>query len=804
ILALAVFAGSCPVLALEEYQNITTAEEQIEAAPVTQENEDAEPAVNQGTSGAEEEAAASEDQEIVIGTASQFSGEASDAGIAQARRAAQYARTAAVGDVNEDFVDQLSENAVATEAYNEMKKGFSDETFQIEDGQAIITYEPVNSITFHSEGASPTDEECNEAMKDVFLGVSAFRYDCPEVFYLDHSCYASFSMKRSADAAGGYTMRIVSLTLKLPLDFETSDALKAAKTEFNAAVTEAVNQAKQYNSRERQVTALHDWLCEKITYKSSATYAHSPYGALVDHQCVCEGYAKAMKILCDEMDIPCKMVLGTGIVGSNSDSHMWNYVRMEDGQWYAVDATWDDQEGAIYDEFLLVGSETVSETIVAGKTFSESHVSTGYFTTDTSTMEFRYPTLSETVRLRVTLSKENLSLEVGGSETLTAKVTPAEDAAEVTWTSSNPEVAAVDENGTVTAQSVGTAEITATASNGASAVCKVEVKLPELVTPTLVSVKNGLVKWNAVDYAEGYRVYRKAIGDSDWKRLVELSDGTATSYQDKTAKADTVYRYTVRALRVVDGNYDLSSYNKTGLISVPQVSGIKPSGSGWGQTTVQWNAVKGATGYRVYHRTENGDWVRIATTSKTSVTDKNLDPQIRYQYTVRAYFTENGNTIFGSYDTKVKLITPIPTYPAGQSAVSTGYNTIKVSWQQVTDADGYYVYRKDASNSEWKRIQTVKSTTRWINDSNLTCGKKYTYTVRAYKKINGTVIRSTYDTAGVSATPVPATVKLNKATAGSKKITISWTKVSGASGYRIYRKTGSGSWQRVKTVGSGT
>ena len=71
---------------------------------------------------------------------------------------------------------------------------------------------------------------------------------------------------------------------------------------------------------------------------------------------VCAGYAKMMKLQCNKYGIPCVLVTG---VTDSGEYHMWNYIQMENGVWYAVDATWDDQSTTMYD-FFLVGSETYS------------------------------------------------------------------------------------------------------------------------------------------------------------------------------------------------------------------------------------------------------------------------------------------------------------------------------------------------------------------------------------------------------------------------------------------------------------
>ena len=108
----------------------------------------------------------------------------------------------------------------------------------------------------------------------------------------------------------------------------------------------------------------------------------------------------------------------------------------------------------------------------------------------------------------VTLNKKSLTLNVNESETLTATIMP-ENATnrEVTWTSSKPETAQVDENGKVTALAQGTAIITVTTANGKSATCAVTVT--EATVP--------------VPKPETYRIMYLANGGSG-----KMADGSAT------------------------------------------------------------------------------------------------------------------------------------------------------------------------------------------------------------------------------------------------------------------------------------
>lgn len=65
--------------------------------------------------------------------------------------------------------------------------------------------------------------------------------------------------------------------------------------------------------------------------------AWSAYGALVKGKAVCQGVACAFKLLCEQVDIPCLVVIGT--IVKNLERHAWNILRI-DGKFYHVDCTW--------------------------------------------------------------------------------------------------------------------------------------------------------------------------------------------------------------------------------------------------------------------------------------------------------------------------------------------------------------------------------------------------------------------------------------------------------------------------------
>lgn len=92
-----------------------------------------------------------------------------------------------------------------------------------------------------------------------------------------------------------------------------------------------------------KVLFFHDYICENCTYDLSASNGASSYGCLVEGAAVCEGYSKAMTLLCSQAGIDCVMVIGYGTNNGSPEPHMWNLINI-DGCWTHVDATWDDVE----------------------------------------------------------------------------------------------------------------------------------------------------------------------------------------------------------------------------------------------------------------------------------------------------------------------------------------------------------------------------------------------------------------------------------------------------------------------------
>lgn len=121
---------------------------------------------------------------------------------------------------------------------------------------------------------------------------------------------------------------------------------------------------------------------------------------------------------------------------------------------------------------------------------------------------------------------------------------------------------------------------------------------------------------------------------------------------------------------------------------------------------------------------------------------------------------------------------------------------IRVTWQQVSGADGYKVYRK-TSDKEFSLLTTIEDgEILTYTDSSAKSGVKYTYAVSAYDSEK----ESSYDSKGMSVTRLSQPVLGEVKTLSSNKLKVTWNKVEGAEGYYVYRKVEGGTWSKIQTI----
>lgn len=303
------------------------------------------------------------------------------------------------------------------------------------------------------------------------------------------------------------------------------------------------------------------------------------------------------------------------------------------------------------------------------------------------------------------------------------------------------------------------------------------------------------LKWEAVNGAKGYYIYRKggSLSNYDWKLIATIKNGKTTSYIDyKATSSDWNYTYTVKAF---NGKYN-SSHNAAGVefnyIPAPKITKVGPHQNG---VEITWNApATNVTKYYVY-RKNGASWKLVGTTTATSFVDKSVASNNTYTYTVKAACKTN----VGAFNQKGVSVKYIATPKLKSLSFDYSYRGI-VKWEPVNGAAGYKIYRKVNDGKSWYLLATVKNgkASSYTDTMKKYSGAKYTYTVRAYDSKN---VHSWFVPNGISdiclAKPVFAAAQKDTADK-SLAMEISWNKVNGATKYNVYRRLPGGKWAHLK------
>ena len=282
------------------------------------------------------------------------------------------------------FYDQLSDNE--KHIYSKFLAAGVVETFALD-------------CEFAAEGSTVTvaNENLKALMKkEIAEAITAAVEDNPYYFWVKSFGY-SYSYT-SSSSSSGFKVTTVSVTVRIGID--TNSYTDYADVEEKLiALVEAVETAPVNGiTRYEKVKSIHDYLCEINEYpEQQGTFsdgspwygpmAHQPTGVFLKGLAVCEGYAEAFKLLCDREGIPCITVLGYA-----GGPHKWNYVKMEDGNWYLVDATWNDQSDLVFNDYLLSGASTMTPHFESSTSDSEVHIPDGVMYSGVTPLQ--YPTLT--------------------------------------------------------------------------------------------------------------------------------------------------------------------------------------------------------------------------------------------------------------------------------------------------------------------------------------------------------------------------------------------------------------------------
>ena len=290
------------------------------------------------------------------------------------------------------------------------------------------------------------------------------------------------------------------------------------------------------------------------------------------------------------------------------------------------------------------------------------------------------------------------------------------------------------------------------------------------------------------------------------------AEGVTTTYS-ATAEVDG-QKYTVTAEKTweagehnyVDGKCTKCGEADPDALVAPEIESVYSKV----QTTakVTWTKIDNAAGYELWRATKpdaaEEEWELVKTISDPDTveyTNVDLTVGTTYYYKVRAFMGEK--EVFSAFS----AIDYMPSSIVLDSVYSNSTNRIRLVWQPVEGATEYQLWRKDAGSddSEYKIVKVIRdqSITAYSN-VDLESGGRYTYKMRSVTiKDDGRLVYSAY-TDEVTVAVLPEATTISGSSSKSGRAVLSWDKVKGADGYRIWMAEGTdNNYSVAKMIDSG-
>ena len=284
------------------------------------------------------------------------------------RNSARLYANASPVSYGSSYGGELTGDTVAQNVYNAFYENFvttpGNSPFTV-SLNPIVTVRGVNNGRTDDQGNTiididETDPAYTNLQRSIARGATAFCLDHPEIFWIRNYSYGISNASVTQTSDDSFEIQINSLSISPNPAYENAYSQRETVNSGIAAARSAIQIGE---TRYDTLKNIHDYICNNANYDyaaaglSYATEAHTAAPLFNGKgEFVCEGYSKSLKILCDKFGIPCALVSGTG----SNEAHMWAYVKMDDGKWYAVDVTWDDQNSGIIYNYFLKGSNSMS------------------------------------------------------------------------------------------------------------------------------------------------------------------------------------------------------------------------------------------------------------------------------------------------------------------------------------------------------------------------------------------------------------------------------------------------------------
>lgn len=571
--------------------------------------------------------------------------------------------------------------------------------------------------------------------------------------------------------SGGYTYWTSGSSItKIAFTYLTN--AKEEQQELDAALQEVKSKIDTSGmSDEEIVLAYHECLTSTVAYAYedyfngtiAANHGYDMYGALVKHSCVCQGYAETMFYLLREAGLSC------AIASSENINHAWNIVKIH-GKWYHIDATWDDpvwdMPGRSYHDYFLVSFDTMNKNTLINHTKDRTDmvVSAQWGDTYTTAVDTTYESGKFWNGIEKAIFYKDgywYSISEGSSKTsfninkyqYSTNINKVLYSGTAKWTTPSggyyPGVYSSiylrgDNLYFTTPDSLNKIDITST----------------NVIPTELINIRT---QYNS---STGNNLY--AFGEQYGKLVYFITDSPNIK---KTKDSSNSSKY----------NKEYAEYTFEMCISHK-----------WDAGVVTKEPTYTSTGTKKYTCTNCGE-TKIETIAKLVCTSHVWDsgkvvtaPTYKTEGT-KKYTCKNCGTT--KTETIAKLVCTKHAWDAGVVTIQPTYKTEGTRKYTCTNC----------GETKTETIAKLVCTDHAWDNGMVT--KKATYTATGVRKY-------TCKTCGAAKQVTIARLKLAKVTVKSAQqagaIKLTWNKASGASGYKIYRRTAKGRYVCIKTVKSGT
>ena len=248
-------------------------------------------------------------------------------------------------------------------------------------------------------------------------------------------------------------------------------------------------------------------------------------------------------------------------------------------------------------------------------------------------------------------------------------------------------------------------------------------------------------------------------------------------------------------ITIEDGNEPLTNATLHCAKSAPAALVVKIGNSAAsGKPMLTWNAVEGATSYRIYRSTSRGSgYSLLGTVTATSYTNTGAKAGTTYYYRVKAVNDAGLSPYSNVVSGKVKSVTPKLSAPVVKIGHSASSGKPMLTWNAVSGATSYKVYRATSQNGTYSLLGTVTATS--YTNTGAKAGTTYYYKVKAVNSAG----ESAFSNVVSGKTTVTTLTMGHSASSGKPQLT--WKAVSGAASYRVYRATAkNGAYSVINTT----